>query len=74
MLGRYALWGLVWSGLAGAFAVVFSLRYAPIMEQLTSKTVTYAVLGTLWVAFFLPVVFVVGKPVLDRLRGAEPAT
>jgi Zn-dependent protease len=74
VLGRYAVWGLVWSAAAGTFAVVFSLRYAPIMEQLTSKAVTYTVLATLWVAFFLPVVFVVGKPLIDRVRGAEPAT
>jgi putative peptide zinc metalloprotease protein len=70
VLGRYALWGLVWSALAGAFAVVFSLRYVPIMKEITGSPVAvYVVLGTLWVAFFLPVVFVVGKPLLDRVRG-----
>jgi putative peptide zinc metalloprotease protein len=74
VLGRYAVWGVVWSAAAGTFAVVFSLRYVPIMEQLTSKVVVYTVLGTLWVAFFLPVIFVVGKPLLDRVRGGEPAT
>jgi len=74
VLARYAIWGLVWSAAAGAFAVVFSLRYVPIMEELTSKAVVYVVLATLWVAFFLPVVFVVGKPLLDRARGVEPAT
>src|SRR3954470_23526005 len=74
VLARYAIWGLVWSAAAGAFAVVFSLRYVPIMEKLTSKAVVYVVLATLWVAFFLPVVFIVGKPLLDRARGVEPAT
>ena len=74
VLGRYAVWGLVWSALAGTFAVVFSLRYVPIMEALAPKVVVWTVLATLWVAFFLPVVFVVGKPLLDRVRGAEPAT
>jgi putative peptide zinc metalloprotease protein len=75
VLGRYAVWGLVWSGLAGTFAVVFSLRYVPIMKEVTGSPVAvYAVLGTLWVAFFLPVVFVVGKPLLDRVRGQQPAT
>jgi hypothetical protein len=75
VLGRYAVWGLVWSGLAGAFAVVFSLRYVPIMKEITGSPVAvYVVLGTLWIAFFLPVVFVLGKPLLDRVRGREPAT
>jgi len=56
-------------------AVVFSLRYVPIMKAVTgSPAAVYAVLGTLWVAFFLPVVFVVGKPLLDRVRGREPAS
>jgi putative peptide zinc metalloprotease protein len=74
VLGRYAIWGLVWSAAAGTFAVFFSLRYVPIMEQFTSKAVVYTVLATLWVAFFIPVIFVVGKPLLDRVRGGEPAT
>ena len=31
-------------------------------------------MGTLWVAFFLPVVFVRRQAAVDRMRGAEPAT
>src|SRR4051794_3622316 len=73
VLGRYALWGLVWSALAGTFAVVFSLRYVPLMEELAGRFATWAVLSTLWVAFFIPVLVVVGKPVLDRIRGVTPA-
>jgi hypothetical protein len=30
-------------------------------------------MGSLWVAFFLPVIVVVGKPLLERMRGVEPA-
>jgi len=26
-------------------------------------------MGTLWVAFFLPVIFVLGKPLWNRVRG-----
>jgi putative peptide zinc metalloprotease protein len=75
VLGRYSVWGLVWSFAAGTFAVFFTMRYVPIMKEITGSPVAvYAVLGTLWVAFFLPVVFVVGKPLLDRVRRAEPAT
>jgi putative peptide zinc metalloprotease protein len=70
VLGRYSIWGLVWSFAAGTFAVFFTMRYVPIMKELTGSPVAvYVVLGTLWFAFFLPVVFVVGKPLLDRVRG-----
>jgi len=68
VLARYSVFGLAWTVLAGAFAVIFSLRYLPVMTALAPKWVVYVVLGTLWVAFFIPVVFVVGKPLLERLR------
>jgi len=69
VLARYSLFGLAWTVLAGAFAVVLSLRYEPIMTALTAKWVVYVVLGTLWVAFFVPALVVVGKPLVQRLRG-----
>jgi putative peptide zinc metalloprotease protein len=69
VLARYSLWGLAWTVLAGAFAVVLSLRYEPVMTALAPAWVVYVVLGTLWVAFFVPVVVVVGKPLVQRLRG-----
>jgi hypothetical protein len=31
----------------------------------------YAVLVTLWVAALVPVIVVVGKPLLDRVRGGD---
>jgi hypothetical protein len=68
VLARYSVFGLAWTVLAGAFAVIFSLRYLPVMTALAPKWVVYVVMGTLWVAFFIPVVFVVGKPLLERLR------
>jgi putative peptide zinc metalloprotease protein len=70
VLARYSLWGLAWTVLAGAFAVALSLRYEPIMTALAPDWVVYVVMGTLWVAFFVPAVVVVGKPLLERLRGA----
>jgi putative peptide zinc metalloprotease protein len=69
VLARYALYGLIWTVLAGAFAVVFSLRYLPVMTSLAPEWIVYTVMGTLWVAFFLPAVAVVGKPLWTRLRG-----
>jgi hypothetical protein len=69
VLARYSLWGLAWTVLAGAFAVVLSLRYEPIMTALAPAWIVYVVLGTLWVAFFVPAVVVVGKPLVQRLRG-----
>ena len=69
VLARYSLWGLAWTVLAGAFAIVLSLRYAPLMTAVAPKEVVYVVLGTLWVAFFVPAVVMVGRPLLDRARG-----
>ena len=69
VLARYSLWGLGWTVLAGAFAVGLSLRYLPIMTALAPEFVVYTVMGTLWLAFFVPAVVVVGKPLVQRLRG-----
>ena len=70
VLARYSVWGIVWSVLAGGFAIVMSLRYEPIMTALAPDWVVHVVMGTLWVAVFIPVLFVVGKPLLDRPRAA----
>ena len=69
VLARYSLWGLAWTVLAGAFAVGLSLRYLPIMTGLAADWIVYTVMGTLWLAFFVPAVVVVGKPLLERVRG-----
>ncbi len=69
VLARYSVWGIVWLVLAGGFVIVMSLRYEPIMTALLPDWVVHVVMGTLWVAVFIPVVFVVGKPLVDRLRG-----
>ena len=39
------------------------------MTALTADWIVYTVMGTLWVAFFVPAVWVVGKPLVQRLRG-----
>jgi putative peptide zinc metalloprotease protein len=69
VLARYAVFGLVWSGLAACFAIAMSLRYEKIFLELAPKPVVYGVMGTLWVAFFLPVIVVLGKPLWQRIRG-----
>jgi putative peptide zinc metalloprotease protein len=69
VLARYSVFGLGWSVLAACFAIGMSLRYEKIFLVLAPKPVVYGVMGTLWVAFFLPVVFVLGKPLWQRLRG-----
>jgi putative peptide zinc metalloprotease protein len=69
VLARYSLFGLAWTVLAGAFAVVLSLRYEPIMTTLAPAWIVYVVMGTLWIAFFIPVAVVVCKPLFERLRG-----
>ena len=55
--------------LAGGFVIVLSLRYEPIMTALAPATVVHVVMGTLWVAVFVPALVVVGKPLLERARG-----
>jgi putative peptide zinc metalloprotease protein len=74
VLARYSLWGLAWTVAAGVFAVVLSLRYEPVMTALAPDWVVYVVMGTLWVAFFAPALVVVGRPLLQRGRGATSAT
>jgi putative peptide zinc metalloprotease protein len=74
VLARYGLFGLGWSALAACFAIAMSLRYEKIFVDLLPKPVVYGVMASLWVAFFAPVIFVLGKPLVQRLRGSAPAT
>jgi hypothetical protein len=69
VLARYSLWGLFWTVLAGAFAVALTLRYEPVLTDYAPDRVVHIVMGTLWVAFFVPALVVVGRPLLERVRG-----
>jgi putative peptide zinc metalloprotease protein len=71
VLARYSLYGLGWSVLAAAFAIAITFRYKDIFLLYAPEAVVYGVMGTLWVVFFLPVVFVLGKPLWQRMRGVE---
>jgi Zn-dependent protease len=73
VLARYSVFGLGWSFLAAFFAIGLSLRYEPVMVQLAPKYVVWTVLGTLWLALFIPVFITVGKPLVDRIRGSGDA-
>ena len=68
-LVRYAVAGLGWSFAAAAIAAAFSLRFQPIMARHASETVVWVVLATLWAALLVPVLLVVGPPLLARRRG-----
>jgi putative peptide zinc metalloprotease protein len=68
---RYGVAGLGWSFAAAGLAIVLSLRFEPIMVKYAPPTVVWVVLGTLWAALFVPVLIVVGPPLLARFRGAE---
>jgi len=69
VLARYSLFGLGWSFLAAFFAIGMTLRYKPVMENFAPEYVVWTVLITLWVAFFIPVLVIVAKPLVDRVRG-----
>jgi putative peptide zinc metalloprotease protein len=70
-LARYAVAGLAWSVAAAGIAIGMSLRFEPLMVRHAPATVVWVVLGTLWGALFIPVLVVVGPPLLSRLRGGE---
>ena len=71
VLARYGVFGVVWTALAALFAVGMSLRYEHKIVQTADvpQGVVDVVMGTLWLAFFAPVIVVVGRPLLERLRG-----
>ena len=69
VLARYSIAGVGWSILAAGFAIFMSLRYEPIMSQFAPSWVVHIVLGSLWLALFIPVFVVLGKPLVERIRG-----
>ena len=73
VLARYSIAGIGWSILAAGFAIFMSLRYEPIMSALAPSWVVWTVLGTLWLALFIPVFVVLGRPLVERVRGPKAA-
>ena len=70
VLARYSLWGVV---LARGRGLLRGRGDAALQGRRSSswlpESVVYGVMGTLWAVFFLPVVFVLGKPLWQRIRG-----
>jgi putative peptide zinc metalloprotease protein len=68
VLARYSLWGIGWSLVAAAFATAMTWRFVPFATERLPDAVVYVVVGTLCLGFLLPVLVVVVKPLLDRVR------
>jgi putative peptide zinc metalloprotease protein len=78
VLARYGLFGIAWSVVAAGFAIAMSLRYESKFLVIADATgvprfVVYIVMGTLWVAFFVPVIVVFARPLRERARGGAAA-
>jgi Zn-dependent protease len=69
VLARYSLFGLLWSVAAAAFVIAITLRYRTALEALAPAWVVWTVIATVWVAVFVPVLVVIGRPLVDRVRG-----
>jgi pSer/pThr/pTyr-binding forkhead associated (FHA) protein len=69
VLARYSLFALGWSVLAALFVIAMTLRYRPELEELAPSWIVWTVMATVWIAVFVPVAVVVGRPLLERLRG-----
>jgi putative peptide zinc metalloprotease protein len=69
VLARYSAWGVGWLFVMIAFAIFMTSRFRGVMEQFAPSYVVWTLFVTLWCALFIPVLFVVGKPLLERVRG-----
>jgi putative peptide zinc metalloprotease protein len=68
VLGRYAIFGLIWSIMAAGFAIVFSTRYYDRMLALAPRGVILAVFIVFWAVLFVPVLSTLGLPLWRRAR------
>jgi putative peptide zinc metalloprotease protein len=69
VLARYSLFGVAWSVLAALFAIAMTLRYRTTLEAIApAEWIVWTVMATVWVVVFVPVLVVVGGPLLGRLR------
>jgi putative peptide zinc metalloprotease protein len=67
----YALAGLAWTVAAVAFVIVMSTRYYGVLTSLAPAEVVWGVLGAFYLLMFVPVLVMVGRPLLERVRGRE---
>ena len=70
VLARYSLYGVAWSVVAALFAVGMSFRYREKIELVAQgrEWLVWLVMGAVWIAVFMPVVILVGRPLVDRWR------
>ncbi|HEX5619154.1 MAG TPA: FHA domain-containing protein [Solirubrobacteraceae bacterium] len=72
VLARYSLFGLGWSVLAALFAIAMTLHYRVVLEAVAPEEwIVWVVMATVWVAVFVPVLVVVGRPLVERMRGGD---
>jgi putative peptide zinc metalloprotease protein len=64
----YALAGLAWTLAAVAFVIVMSTRYYGVLTSLAPPEVVWGVFGAFYLLMFVPVLVMVGRPLLERLR------
>jgi putative peptide zinc metalloprotease protein len=70
VLARYSLFGVAWSVLAAGFAIAMTFRYKETLERFApAEWIVWTVMATVWIAVFVPVLVVVGRPLVERLRG-----
>jgi putative peptide zinc metalloprotease protein len=72
VLARYSAFGLLWSVLAALFAIAMTLHYRAVLEAIApAEWIVWVVMATVWVAVFVPVLVVVGRPLAQRYRGED---
>jgi hypothetical protein len=64
----YAVAGVAWTLAAVAFVIVMSTRYYGVLTSLAPAEVVWGVLGSFYLLMFVPVIFMVGRPLLERVR------
>jgi putative peptide zinc metalloprotease protein len=71
----YGVASLVWMVLAAGFVIILSLVYFDRLTAIAPPEVVWAVLGAFYLLLFLPVGFVLGRPLMARRRagGGEVA-
>ena len=66
----YGVASLVWMFLAAGFVIILTLVYLDRLTAIAPEGVVWAVLGAFYLLLFVPVGFVLGRPLLARRRAA----
>ena len=63
---------LAWSIVGALFAIGMSLRYRATLEAFApADWIVWALMAAVWIAVFLPVVFGVGRPLVQRAAASR---